>query len=266
MTTLTISASTRRQLTALRDRAMAGGADAALAELPTLPAAASVEDKVATASLRAELLHLDYREDDALAVFDSDIEPLLPTLSPVIRVEALENKSSVLMAAFKGDGADLYYQLVDRRSLLEHPTRDYRRIVAAADAAERGEHYEALPDYWAELRQAYGALSWRRRAYAHGDFGRECLALGWMPQAAYHFVLAERGDRVDQLADALVRRNDASVVSAVVRQGLRRCALQRHAVHFARFIIKGADLLPDADLAATLDRLGALDALCIGHG
>jgi hypothetical protein len=254
----------RRQLATLRARAMRSGAALSLAEFPVVTAATPVLEKAALACLRAEILHLDGRHEESLGVFESDIEPLLTDLAPGARVELLENKNSVLRSAWKADGAHSFYQLLDRRSLLNHPQRDYRRVVVARHAASRGKHYDALTDYWAELRHAYASDSWLYRALAHADFGHECLSLGWMALAAYHFMLAGGSDLANELASALVNCSDAGVVSAVIRSGLSSCALLTHSAHVVGTIAKIADLLPDADLSLVVDRLALWAAHPVG--
>jgi len=261
MSPLPLSAATRRGLVTLRRRAMRDGSAAAIGEFPGLTMATPAADQVALACLRAEILDLDGRNEDSLGVFDTEIEPLFPELAPAARIELLENKHSVMLSAWRFDGTHLSHQLADRRTLLDHPTRDYRRIVMANDAASHGEHYNALPDYWAELREAYAGLSWRRRAFAHADFARECQALRWVPQASYHIILAERHDLVDQLADTLARSNNPAVVSPAIRLALAASGLARHAAHAVRLLGKVADVLPDADMPVIVTHLLAWAAL-----
>ncbi len=246
----------RAAVVRLRIRAMTEGVKAVERLIDEQYAAAppDTRDALAVAVLKAELLHLDCCDSEALAVFEKSISPHLGVLPDELAVVVAENKFAITAALLSPD-LDEWYHLADQHRLIDAPKRDAQSLLSAAEAAEEGKHYEALPTYWRHVLRAYEDCSWRRFAAAENDMARECLALRLPDEAAYHAMLARGERRMNAVGRYLLRSGSPELVRKTLDRVLGCSALRHHATMVAKLLAETADIVPDDRLGAVIEWL-----------
>jgi hypothetical protein len=252
-----LTAGTRRTLVECRALAMHGEAEAAFNRIDNWLSSAGhclgTRDTIAMLTLKAEILYLNNDREKALAVFRADIRPLLESVDDDARDLVLENESVVAINLFEPSGVAGFYRLVDYRRLSGWHGRDSDAILAADEAARDNRHFEALPAYWRQVRDAYLSGSWGRQRSASARFARECLQLGWLPRATYYCLLAE-DDKLSQCIGAhLLTAQKADLVAQTVETLLQCASLIKHARTACIVLTNIADAIPDEQLDEVFD-------------
>src|SRR6266849_2253801 len=112
-----VSPTVRRILVKERIRALQGGIDGALKSLEDAIALVKNDhprDAIALGLLQAELLHLELRDDEALAVMEKVVIPLMPFLTAAEGFGVEQNRSDLQLFSPGGDTA-LFYNIVDQK-------------------------------------------------------------------------------------------------------------------------------------------------------
>lgn len=253
-----LSPAVRKLLVTSRCRAMSGDALSAQAELDgairSLPASPAPLDGVALQMLKAELLYLDCRYDEALRVFAA-IEPLMPLLQHEDRIVVEDNRNCVLLQGDQPEAASAFYRLHDERELASLRIWDESSMMTAQDAAAEGKHYEALPGYWRQLVRSYADGYWRTFVWTSKAMARECLFLGWLDEAAHHAIVAEDGELLKSIGNALIARRDAELIGRAVRKLLSNANLTRHATGACKLFAEIGDVVPEDQIEPTIQWL-----------
>ena len=210
----------------------------------------SSADRIAQALLMAEILHLDGRDSEALAVFEGRVDPMVDDLPEDSRAAALDNRNYVMMAVLAPNSASDFYALVDERRLLGLDMWGERDMLSADDAAADDKHYEALPRYWRRLARAYWQECWRAYQWASRRMARECLYLGWLREAAHHAVVAQDEKTVEAVGDALLASRDSDMIARAVQTLMLSANLDRHAAFALVLIGRIADVVPQRLMSA----------------
>jgi len=244
---------TRLALVQARCLAMQGQQDAAIAGLDRAIEAASSEtdpcDAVAIAMLKAEILHLDYRDEEALRVFASDIRPRFATLPPDIVLVAERNENDIKSLLFLPDSTADFYRLVDRQRQLGIEWSDAKSVLAAQDDAAAQKHFNALPAFWRELLRSYRSGCWVAYRLGARRFATECLDIGLPQEAAYHAMIANSADVADRVGKMLLAGRDPRAVAHAVQAIVQNANLLRHFSVACKTIEAVADAIPEEQLA-----------------
>ena len=131
-------------------------AEASLSEIPN---GATVGDRLAIGMFKAEILHLDGNGEDALRVFDSEIEPLLPLVPHECQIVAAHNRSDISFGLLKPD--EMYYNVLDESKVGGVNIWNSQALYNATQDAAAGKPYESFPTFWQELLRTYRQGCWR---------------------------------------------------------------------------------------------------------
>jgi hypothetical protein len=242
-----VSPAVRSLLVKERVHAMEGQVEAALQSLEDaigLVGSDRPRDTVALGMLRAELLHLELRHDDAMAAMKKVVIPHLPSLTAEERFGMEQNLSDLqFYSPAAGDG--LFYNVVDQKRLLNFEWLDYRDLFSAKQDAERGKHFETLPILWQQLRRAYLHGCWLARRWTSHLFARECVHLKEWEDAVHHAIFAQDDTLVTDIAEGILSARRAELADQVVSRLLATANLRRHFVVACKLLGALADVIPD---------------------
>lgn len=227
---------------------MRGGVEAALEFLDST-SSDSKDPTLEVLLLKAELLHLDHRESESQDVFDMDVQPKLNDLPPEKAVLLADN-GTLLAHAQLSEGDD-FYHLADQRRLLGVELWDHESAARIHEAVRRGHHNEALSLCWQQLLHAHDGLCWRRSQLAELDMARECHALGWPHEAAYHGMMGCDAKFIEEVAGSLLGETTHDGTRQTIDQVLPISQLTRHAAVVAKLLERIGDVIPD-------DRVGSV--------
>jgi hypothetical protein len=247
-----VTPAVRKALVRERARAMRGRADEAIRALERdieLVGPARVRDVVALGILRAELLHLDRRDADALRWYRERVLPLKGQLGAEEQFVVEQNLADLEMHVWSPDATATFYNLVDRRRLAGFDWFDAGDVLAAQEAAAAGKHYETLPILWRQAVRAYLQGCWLSSRWAARRLAAESLQLGSLAEAAFYVVTAPVKELVDPVAEALLRRGDAKLVGDVVNRVCGAANLRRHFSIACELLYGLGDAIADADLS-----------------
>jgi hypothetical protein len=108
-------------------------------------------------------------------------------------------------------------------------TYDSAAALRAEEAASKGKHSEALPLFWQELRRAYALGDWNAEWLAHTRMAKECLRLGWLPQAYHHAMVARDNGAMKTIARAAIEYGRTDLITELIRCVLAEAHLLEHA-------------------------------------
>lgn len=243
---------TRAQIVRLRCIAMRDGSARAIefhaaieAELARDP---NVASKVAVALLKAEILHLDGDDAQALKVFQDDITQYLADLSSDFEIIVRHNYNDVQAALWSPGATREFYDLVDHQRIARFSPTNSSAILGAKNAAALGKHYDALPDLWNELRRTYGQGCWRAHRWALQDFADECLQLGWPDEACQHAILAQDESSAKRAGEQLIALQQSDRIIKALKWMLANANLKRHFTIACDVIVAIADAVPDSEV------------------
>jgi hypothetical protein len=242
-----VSPAVRKLLVKERVRAMEGRVEAALQALDDAVRLVGKDrdrDAVALGCLWAELLHLDLRHDDALAVMNQVVVPHLPSLAAEERFGVEQNLSDL---QFYSPSADvrLYYNVVDQKRLLNFEWLDYRDLFSAKQDAERGKHFETLPILWQQHRRAYLHGCWLAQRWTNNFLAKECVYLNEWEDAVHHLIFAQDDTLVTDIAEGILSARHAELMDRVVKRLLGTANLRTHFVVASKLLKALEDAIPD---------------------
>jgi hypothetical protein len=242
-----VSPAVRRLLVKDRVRAMEGQIEVALQSLHEavrLVANERPRDAVALGLLWAELLHLDLRHDDALAVMKKVVTPHLPSLTAEERFGVEQNLSDLqFYSPTAADG--LFYNVVDQKRLLNFEWLDYRDLFSAKQDAERGKHFQTLPVLWRQHRRAYLHGCWLAQRWTNHLLAKECVHLKEWGDAVHHAMMAQDDTLVTEIAEGILSARQAELVGPVVNRMLTTGNLRVHFVVACKLLRVLEDAIPD---------------------
>lgn len=201
-----------------------------------------VIEGIAISLLKAELLHLDMKDSEAIEIFSSDINPCLTSLPPEIELVIEQNKVDIEVVLWQGNNIARSF---DERNVAEVEFWDPKATVYAYESAVKGEHYDALPAFWQELKSTYHKGSWLFNRYAAKRLAIEWLQLGFGHLAVYQAIIAQNKDLVETIGEHLLAWRDSERIRITVELVLKVANLKRHAIFASIFHSKIADAIPD---------------------
>jgi hypothetical protein len=260
-----LNGAVRKTLVRERIRAMRGDVDDAVRILDhaaELVGAERPRERVALGMLRAELLHLNRQDREALQLYRDRVLPLKERLDAEEQFVLDQNLADLEMAVWSREGGDTFYSLVDRRRLAGFEWFDAEDILEAQDAAAKGKHYEALPIIWRHAVRAYLQGCWLSARRATKRLALESLELGSLLDAAFYAVTTPTDELVEPVAKAVLQRRDIGLVRDIVTRLLRSANLRRHFTIACELLHELADAIPDEALSRVfgwlLPRFGAM--------
>lgn len=245
-----VSPAVRKFLIKERIRAMEGRVEEALKALDDavqLVTTGRPHDVVAVGLLWAELLHLDFRYDDALAVMEKVVVPHLASLTPEERLGVERNRSG-LEFYVPGPDTALFYNIVDQARLLDFEWLDYRDLFVAKQNADSGKHFETLPVLWQQHRRAYSHGCWVAQQWANQLLAKECIHLKEWEDAVHHVILARDASLVKDIADGILFTRVIDLVDRIVNRLLTTANLRAHFVVASKLLSALEDAIPDTSI------------------
>lgn len=253
-----VSPAVRIVLVRERVRAMQGQFDEALHALEQavqLVGDERIRDVVALATLRAELLHLNRQDREALIWYRERVLPQKDQLDTEEQFVVEQNLADLEFSTWSPNAGTTFYGLVDRRRLAGFEWFDAEAVLAAQNAAAEGKHYEALPVFWQQSVRAYLQGCWLSARLAAVRFAGEALQLGLLIDAAYHAVTAPREELVERVAEAVLRRRDTGLVREMLHRVMAIANLRRHFCVACSLLHYLGDAIPNEDLPAVAEWL-----------
>jgi hypothetical protein len=237
----------RQLLIQSRCLAMRGELPRALADLDALTATETRKgrglEKLFTAMLRVELLHLDDQDEECIKLFDSVIMPGLEGLPMEVVIIAGYNRQEGLMALFRP--IEDFHSLVAQARAMGFELSDANMLLSAETYAARGDHFKALPAFWQEVVRTFRQGCWKASRWATTRLARECLQVGFPHEAAWYAVLSLDEELARQAAQALLDRRDVGAIRQTLERLMANANLQRHFSIACEIIARAADGIPD---------------------
>jgi hypothetical protein len=253
-----ISPRIRLALAQARTAALRGHIVRAIGNLTEHTDSDSTADKVALDLTRAELLHLDQKPTEALAIFDLNIVPAARQLPEEVRMIVEQNRTDVAFGGgFPTNEANRHYAQIDRRRLAKITMRDADALLEAADAAKEGKGYESYPLYCAAMYDAYSRFDWRGMRHAAAEMCGEHIRLHNLAAAIFFAVLSEDSSAADSIAEQLRGCGQLSVLQGSVIKLREVSYLRRHVMAAAKILAKLEDAIPDSEVNYWLEHLKA---------
>ena len=243
--------STRDHLVTARWMAMTGDPEGALGRLDEavamLDEPQQQEEAVALLNLKAEILALSCRDQEALAVFQNDIDRRLADCCAETRFTTASNRSVLMNEAIIVEDVKVgeFYHQVDARRLAHFDLWDTKAFASAEEDAEAGRHLDALQTLWRELLRANGRGSWLAARFAARRLAKHWLLAKRPKEAAFYAALGGEESTTQQVADFVIAARDPQVVSGAVDAILASANLIAHAKNGAELIAKLADVILD---------------------
>ncbi|WP_146393737.1 hypothetical protein [Allorhodopirellula solitaria] len=217
-------------------------------------------DQLAALLAICEILHCDYRDNEALGVFDQRIVPLMGSFSEEIEIAVEFNRSDIVHSLLQNDD---FYGLVDRASIADVELWNHRAYYGVIEAREQGKRHESLPNTWQELLRAYYQGCWRSYRLASKLMAIECMDLGWPDEAIYHALVAGDQRTAKAFGTALLLQGNPDRVAKSTSKWL-------DCTHLKRLFVVGCDILdgyvdaiPDGQFDDVFERVRTMASL---HG
>jgi hypothetical protein len=242
---------TRDHVVAARWMAMTGDPQGALGRLDEavarLDQPEQQEEAVALLNLKAEILALSCRDQEALVVFQNDIDKLLAGCCTETKFTIASNRSVLTGEAMIVEDAKVneFYHQVDARRLAHFDLWDTEAFASAQEDAEAGRHLDALQTLWRELLRANRRGSWLAARFAARRLAKHWLLAKRLKEAAFYAVLGGEESTAQQVADSVIAARDPQAVSDAVDAILGSANLVAHAKMGAEMISRLADVIPD---------------------
>jgi hypothetical protein len=233
---------------------MLGDIDSAVAKIDEVLASGgemSALDQVALLSLKAELLYLEYREDESLDVFEKAIEPKLERVKQQEKFVTSQNKHYVSRAALRFDDHQSDVSN-DQFELVGTKLWDAPAMVHAYESAFAGRHYEALPALWRELVNSYRQGTWSYYRQASKRLTREFLQIGWAHAADVHAINSQSTEFVNIIGSTLLAWRKPELTAVVIQRIIHQANLKRHSTIGCKLLTQIADAIPDDQMEVVL--------------
>lgn len=228
-------------------------------EAEQLVSQADYEAYVRVMSLKAELLFLDCREEDAIKIFTKYIEPHLASLDLESKLILGHHRNVLAMSALDFSSGQRFYDLYDRARLTRERLFDAEGTVYAFEAAADGKHYDALPTFWQEVLETFRRGNWKYFRRASSRLAEEFLALGWIDGAGYQAILALDKDLANRVAGHALLLQNPQVIDLLIQRIVQTANLRRQATVGTSILLEISDALPD-------ERIGEVFRWCLQKG
>ncbi|QDV45294.1 hypothetical protein Enr13x_51700 [Stieleria neptunia] len=218
----------------------------------TLSERESTLDRVALLVAIAGILHWDYRDSEAISLFDERIMPLTNKIPEKSRIAVEYNRSDISHSLLQ---ADDFYGMFDRALIADVNLWDYQSYFEVFAAREKGKRYESLPSIWRELLRCYHQGCWRPHRLASAIMSRECMDLGWPHESVFHAVIADDKQIATQLGDTLLVQGTPEVIENCTKKWMECTNLRRHFIIGCEMLDQFYDAIPDTWFGSVFDRL-----------
>lgn len=247
-----LAGQTRKLLVMCRCLAMRGEGIAALARLDDAMASADPAmrepDRIALKLLKAEILYLDCRDQESLALIELIIRNAPPETSYELMFVLRNNRSEIGLNLFQNESLCDFYRLADEQKLVGFQFFNALDVVSGEEAVAAGRHYDALPLFWRELVRTYQIGCWRPFRWAAKRLAQECLALGELADASYYAILAREDKVAEAVGIRLLAQRDSQAIRNTIDKCLTTANLLRHFDMACEILLQIGDAIPDEQL------------------
>ncbi|MEQ1906745.1 MAG: hypothetical protein ABL888_21365 [Pirellulaceae bacterium] len=189
-----------------------------------------------------EILHFDYRDTEALDVFDRRVAPMMGAFPEAVEIAVAYNRSDIVQSLLQNDD---FYGVVDRATITGVELWDYSAYYNVVEAREQGKRYDSLPNIWRELIRAYHQGCWQPYRLASKLMAIECMELGWPHESIYHAIIAGEKETATKLGNFFLFRGSPESISASTRKWLECTNLKRQFVIGCEILDRFVDAIPD---------------------
>ena len=233
----------RIALTQAKSTAMLGSPDDAITMLKSrISKSPGPMDQLAAMVAICEILHWDYRDTEALRVFDQQIAPMMGGFPEKVEIAVAYNRSDIMHALLQSDD---FYGVVDRATITDVHLWDYKAFYSVVEAREQGKRYDSLPSVWRELLRTYYQGCWRPYRGASKLMAVECMELGWLHEAIYHATMAGQKELSAKLGNSLMQHGTAESLSASTARWLDCTNLKFHFIIGCEVLDAYVDAVPE---------------------
>lgn len=212
-------------------------------------------DRMALQLRRAELMHNDGKDSDALQILESIQSEGAPDAPPEWENILRRNVSAVGFALWRPEAAQQWQDFIEEQRIAGTQLRDTQSVLDAKAAAENGKHYDALPPLWHEFIRTYRQGCWPIWRWASKNLSVECLAVGFFEDALHFGVIALDIGCCSQAAVAISRRADVAEIERVIAWIVANANPRRFAIVACSAIEVLADILTDQSIMTAFDWL-----------
>ena len=186
-------------------------------------------------------------------ILEGDIGRLADRLPEEARYVIGANRTTLRLALQDFTAIRDHYKAEDAAGRSRPEDASLQRLVQAESAAAWNEHREALPLYWTDLLDAYEDGIWARLRAAHQRFARECWAVGWFAESAFHAVASLHKETVTLIATQALASQNSAVIAETLRPVLHMSNLLEHRAMGAVILETLYDVIPEEVLDEVLN-------------
>jgi hypothetical protein len=202
-------------------------------------------DRIAMALLKAELLHLDCRDEDALSAFGHISEADIQAAPADAALAIGFNRADILLALYDPQSAREFYRLVDQQRIANFRPWDAESILGAEDAAAAEKHFEALPKLWHEFVRTYKQAHWRAQIWTARRIAHEYVRIG-APHEAVYFSMVGQDDQLGRdIGESLLLFRNVDMIRHSLTSLILNGNLQRHFLVASNTISQVMDAVPE---------------------
>lgn len=247
-----VTSRTRLELISARIKAHKGHIEDSLSCLATLAGDPAIQllpiDALAVRLLKAEILYLDERDQEAFDELKDIAASLSEATSPEVELSIRRNLVNVGTTLFDADSLRDFYALVDEQRLAGVNLRDTTAVLDAKESASDGKHYDTLPALWAEHERTFRQGCWPIWRWAASNLADECIQVGFFVDAAIFAIYALDGRTAEKVGELLLMRGNELEIKKVLMWITDHALLWRHYTVACALIAKVADAIQSEEI------------------
>jgi len=238
-----------------RRLAMSGNSNRALELLERFIKDAGDSDQehaVALLTVKAEILAHSFRENEALDLFRSEIDPRLECCSTETAFIVTDNRIALAARILDFEEYRDHDEEVDARRLADFDLWDAKRIAIAQEHADNGDHLDAITLLWRELRRVTRNNCWRATEIVARQLATHWLGAQRPLPAIICAIMALDVDLGKQVAKNVAETGTTHVVVEAVQKIIAAANLPAHARIGAVILGSLADYIPEEQVPGVI--------------
>ncbi len=210
---------------------------------------------VSAALLKAELLHLDYRNEEAFNVLRTEILTQINQLPRELQIVIAQNRMEVEFSYSDTNNYQQYLRAHDEAEIIGTKLWNPENVVDAYESIIANRHYDALPAFLREFKEAYKTGSWNLYRQAARRLAGEWLQLGRPDIAVYYAIIAHNKELIQSVGESLIAGGSAELIRALINKLLAVSNLKTHAYSASQLLKIVSDVIPDEQVDSVFDWL-----------
>lgn len=246
-----------------RLEARSGDVTSALARLDLLCSAgfdfhSGTLSRMLLRNAQAQIRFLAGDPDGAAATLSAALDDITLVDHPRFRVALERNRRSCFSLATLSERMRQHDEVRDAAEISGHGSDYALPLLIALDDQREGQHAQAWPRFWRELRASYRSEEWQRHWEAEAYFAKECATTAGFNNgfgyAAFHAVQALSESLVQEIGKDLLAMRQVEPIRETLAHVLHS-KLRFHVIPACRLIETLADAVPDDLVGGALSYL-----------